>query len=93
MTEIPKVPNGKNWLARSLVQVILILAVVVYVAVKENQGQSTNTRENERIARLEECIITLRPLPSEVAGMKVSIEGVKSTVDKIEKKLDSHIDK
>jgi len=93
MTDIPKVPNGKNWLARSLVQVILILAVVVYVAVKENQGQSTNTYENERIARLEECIITLRPLPNEVAGMKATLDGVRSKVDNIEKKLDSHIEK
>jgi hypothetical protein len=88
--EVPKV-NGKNWLTKGLLQVILILAAIAYIAVKEmSPGSGT---QNERIARLEECIITLRPLPSEVAGMKVALDGLKTSVDKFEKKLDSHIDK
>jgi hypothetical protein len=88
--EVPKV-NGKNWLTKGLLQVILILAAIAYIAVKEMSPGSGV--QNERIARLEECIITLRPLPSEVAGMKVALDGLKTSVDKFEKKLDSHIDK
>lgn len=91
MTEIPKLPNGKNWLTKGLLQVILILAVIAYVAVKETSPGSG--AQNERIARLEECIITLRPLPQEVAGMKSTLEAVKSTVDNFGRKLDNHIDK
>ena len=91
--DIPKVNgNGKNWLTKGLLQVILILAAIAYIAVKEMSPGNTN-KENERIARLEECIITLRPLPNEVAGMKVALDGVQKTVDKIEKNLDTHIDK
>jgi hypothetical protein len=102
--EIPKINgNGKNWLAKGLVQALIIVGLVAYIAVEkigainngsENRAQNTVIDLNsQRLARLEECIITLRPLPSEVAGMKVALDGVKSTVDKIEKKLDTHIDK
>ena len=92
MIDIPKVNgNGKNWLTKGLLQVVVILAVLAYVAVKEMSPGSGV--QNERIARLEECIITLRPLPNEVAGMKVALDGVQKTVDKIEKNLDTHIDK
>jgi hypothetical protein len=88
--DIPKV-NGKNWLAKGLIQVILILAAIAYIAVKEMSPGSGV--QNERIARLEECIMTLRPLPNDVAGMKVLLGGLVTSVDKFEKKLDSHIDK
>jgi hypothetical protein len=87
---VPKV-NGKNWLAKGLLQVILILAAIAYIAVKEMSPR--NGAQNERIARIEECIINLRPLPNEVAGMKVAIDGLKVSVDKFEKKLDTHIEK
>jgi len=88
--DAPKV-NGRNWLAKGLLQVILILAAIAYIAVKEMSPGSG--AQNERIARLEECIITLRPLPMDVAGMRATLDGVKTKVDSIEKKLDNHIDK
>jgi len=88
--DAPKV-NGRNWLAKGLLQVILVLAAIAYIAVKEMSPGSS--AQNERIARLEECIITLRPLPNEVAGMKVALDWVKISVDNFGKKLDSHIDK
>jgi hypothetical protein len=86
--------NGKNWLAKGLLQALLIVALIAYIGIKElSSGGKGSSDSNERIARIEECIITLRPLPSEVAGMKATLDGVKSAVDKMEKKLDSHIDK
>jgi len=87
MTEIPKINGGRSWLAKGLLQVILILAALAYVAVKEMSPGSN--AQNERIARLEECIMTLRPLPTEVAGMKSTLEGVKARVDSIERKIDN----
>ena len=84
--------NGKNWLTKGLLQVILILAAIAYIAVKEI-SPGNNSKENERIARIEECIINLRPLPMDVAGMKATLEGVKTKVDSIERKLNAHIDK
>ena len=89
MTEIPKI-NGKNVLVKGLIQVILVLAALAYVAVKEMSPG--NGKENERIARLEEVITTLRPLPQEVAGMKATLEGVKARVDSIERKIDNQRD-
>lgn len=89
--DIPKVSgNGKNWLTKGLIQVILVLVALAYVAVKEMSPGSG--AQNERIARLEECIITLRPLPNEVAGMKATLDGVKSRVDSIERKIDNQRD-
>jgi hypothetical protein len=85
--DAPKV-NGKNWLTKGLLQVILILAAIAYVAVKE-MSPGNASKENERIARIEECIITLRPLPMDVAGMKATLEGVKARVDSIERKIDN----
>jgi hypothetical protein len=88
--EVPKV-NGKNWLTKGLLQVILILAAIAYIAVKEmSPGSGT---QNERIARLEECIMTLRPLPTEVAGIRATLDGVKTRVDSIERKLDNQKDR
>ena len=55
--------------------------------------KSVNDKLGERIARLEECIITLRPLPTEVYGLKATMDGVKTTVDKIDRKIDDHIAK
>jgi len=89
MTDIPKL-NGKNWLQKGLLQVVLILAALAYVAVKEMSP--SNSKENERIARLEEVITTLRPLPQDVAGMKATLEGVKARVDSIERKIDNQRD-
>jgi hypothetical protein len=35
----------------------------------------------ERVARLEECVMSLRPLPQEVAGMKVTLNAIKEKLD------------
>lgn len=91
--------NGRNWLTKGLLQVLIILALVIYIGVKEissgdgKAGKEASTAVNERIARIEECIISLRPLPAEVAGMKATLDGVKSKVDNIDRKLESHIER
>jgi hypothetical protein len=93
--------NGKSWLTKSLVQIIMILALSGYIVIEKvfkpgagNDSQNIIIDINsQRIARLEECIITLRPLPTEVAGLKATLDGVKTKVDSIERKLDTHIDK
>ena len=93
MDSIPKL-NGKNWMSKGLLYVAVILALVVYIVVKDaGATRQTESLVNERLATLEECIKTLRPVPMEVSAMKATMDGVKSTVDKIEKKLDSHIER
>lgn len=90
-----KMLNGKNGLSKGIIYALIVVSIVAYLAVQKigNDGQGNREASQilERMARLEECVITLRPLPQEVAGMKSSLDGVKSTVDKIEKKLDFHV--
>lgn len=90
-----KLLNGKNGIGKGVVYALIVISLVAYIAVQkiggDNQGNKEAGQILERMARLEECVITLRPLPQEVAGMKATMDGVKSTVDKIEKKLDTHI--
>lgn len=61
----------------------LIIGLLIIIA----QGLMSNNRGDEvkeRVARLEECVMSLRPLPQEVAGMK-------STLNAIKEKLDVHV--
>lgn len=95
--------NGKNWLAKGLVQALIIIGLVAYIAVDKistNVSGGADKDQNviidinsQRLARLEEIVVTLRPVPSEVAGMKVALEGLKTTIEKIEKRLDAYIAK
>jgi len=106
--DIPKV-NGRNWLAKGLLQVVIILALGTYIAVEKitrkpdvkeeyvsamvEDINDTVNINSGRIMRLETLMESLRTIPESVASMRSTVDGVKSTVDKIEKKLDAHIDK
>lgn len=98
--------SNKNWLGKGLLQVLLIVALTLYIVVDKimkppiEQSDAlakelavTVNVNSQRIARLEEALISLRPLTAEVFGMKATMDNVKSTVDKIDRKLDAHIDK
>lgn len=69
---------------------ILIDKVIVPTVNSGKLADAVNTQA-QQIARLEECVIQLRPLPYEVAGIKVSLEGLRVTLDRLEKKVDSPI--
>jgi hypothetical protein len=88
-----KLLNGKGGVSKGIVYALVVLSLVAYIAVQNltdgNKSDKEATQILERMARLEECVITLRPLPAEVAGMKATLDGVQSHVDNIEKKLDN----
>lgn len=46
---------------------------------------------SQRIARLEELAQSLRNVPQDLAALKESVTGVKVTMDKVERKLDTHM--
>ena len=86
--------NGK---LREKLYVLALTASLIFIVIDKilvptmNSGKladAVNTQA-QQIARLEECVIQLRPLPGEVAGIKVSLEGLRVTLDRLEKKVDS----
>jgi hypothetical protein len=86
MTEIPKVPNGKNWLAKGLLQAVIILALAAYGAVMtvtKNSGDAVALEK--RLTTLETCMKSLEQVPTDVAGIKVSIGAIKESIDKLER--------
>jgi ATP-dependent Zn protease len=87
------VTNGKNWLQKGLLQLAIILALVVYVIVqgstKSEASQSQLMALSERVARMEECVLTLRPLPIQVAGINEAIQNLKKSVDDLKKKIEN----
>ena len=88
MTEIPKMPNGKNWLAKGLIQVIIILALASYIAIDKLGATGGGPQMTERIVRLEECVRRLQTVPEDMAVVKTQIHSIETTLDKIEKKLE-----
>ena len=95
MQDAIKVSNGKSWLAKGLLQTVLILAMAIFIIVDKVIPPPTNSVVQaailieKRLATLEECIQSLRPLPYDMAAVKTSIQGIEKQIDKIEKKLDS----
>ncbi|MCK7508934.1 MAG: hypothetical protein MZV70_36165 [Desulfobacterales bacterium] len=71
--------NGKNGAIKGIVYALVVLSLVAYIAVQNlTNGNQTNRESSqilERMARLEECVITIRPLPQEVSAMKASLDG------------------
>jgi len=89
--------NGRVWKG---VQTALLIGSLAFLAIDKLVIPSVNSgkladkiqAQAEQIARIEECIITLRPLPREVSALTGSVESVKSTVDRVEKQLNRHMD-
>ena len=58
----------------------LIIGLLIIIA----QGLLSNSRGDdikERVARLEECVMSLRPLPQEVSGIKATLNAIKEKID------------
>lgn len=99
--EIPR-QNGKNWLVKNLVWIIMVLVLMIYsgfvttqksndlTAIKEIQ--STVNINSGKILRLETLMENLRTVPESLAGLKATMDAVKQTVDDTKKKVDSHVE-
>ena len=89
MPDIPKL-DGKNWLTKGLLQVVLILALAAYGAVMtltKNSGEDVALEK--RLVTLETCMEGLKTVPTDVAWIKVSIGGLKESIDEIKRTLNT----
>ncbi|OGD20339.1 MAG: hypothetical protein A2Y70_02045 [Candidatus Aminicenantes bacterium RBG_13_64_14] len=90
--------NGRVWKSLQTVALIVTLAFILVdklVMPNVNSGKLADAvaSQDRKIAVLEECVLSLRPLPAEVYGIKASMDGVRSAVDRMERKIDSHIER
>ncbi|MBE3118396.1 MAG: hypothetical protein IMZ50_06540 [Candidatus Atribacteria bacterium] len=90
--------NGHGWKSLqtiALIGMLLFLIVEKIIIPSVNSGKLADAVQTQdtKIAVLEEVITTLRPLPNDVAGLKIMVDSVKRVMDRIETKLDNHIDK
>lgn len=85
--------NGKSFIQKGLIQVILILSLAAYIAIDKLSGKDASAEfhelTQERIVRLEECVKRLQNVPEDIASLKVETRHIQATLDKIEKKIDS----
>jgi len=83
--------NGNNRVKEKL-YVLALVASLVFIAVDKVVMPSVNSgkladqvnAQAQKIAVLEDVIVSLRPLPVDVAALKESLAGVKKTLDRIE---------
>lgn len=88
---IPKTSKG------NLVQILLVIALTLYIVVKDVTVPLLNGRQDrrpavdigERLARLEECTRKIESIPEKVAALTEATSNLKASVDRIEKKLDN----
>ena len=89
--------NGRIWKPMQTGLLVITLGFLlvdklVMPAVNSGKLSEKVQAQAEQLARIEECIIALRPLPREVFALTGSVEGVKSAVDRVEKQLNRHMD-
>ena len=86
--DVPKIngKNGKNWLAKGLIQILLVVALIAYSAVLTIKDMGGQSKQSPQI--VQDTMVIDR-----LARIETGLENLGKTVDKIDKKLDSHIDK
>ena len=73
--------NSKfNLEALKTLGLIIGLLVIIAQGILSGSGGGSD-QVKERVARLEECVMSLRPLPQEVAGMKATLNAIKEKID------------
>lgn len=90
--------NNRAW--RSI-QTLLLIGSLLFLFVDKivmpsvNSGKLADTvnAQGKQVAVLEDVIVSLRPLPVEVAALKESLAGVKKTLDRIEGMVNGGKDK
>jgi hypothetical protein len=90
--------NNRAW--RSL-QTFLLIGTLVFLFLDKivipnvNSGKLADqvNAQAQKIAVLEDVIVSLRPLPVEVAAIKESLAGVKKILDRIEGNVNGGKDK
>ncbi|MHB8053630.1 MAG: hypothetical protein ACYDH3_00030 [Candidatus Aminicenantales bacterium] len=85
--------QGKNNTRIVLAALAIVTTVIMYVLVPIARGNTSNSEILQRLARLEECTRKIETLPERVSALTEAVNGLKDNSVRMEKKLDSHVDK
>ena len=66
---------------KTLGLIIGLLIIIAQGLMSSGTTRRSGDEVKERVARLEECVMSLRPLPQEVAGMKATLNAIKEKID------------
>ena len=84
---------GKNNKAVILAALAIVTTVITLVVVPIVKGNADQSEILQKLARLEECTSRLQNVPEKVAALTEATAGLRNSVDRLEKKLDSHVEK
>ncbi len=91
-------PDGKNGngvikLAIPVAALIVVAQVVLALAKPSNPAAGVQVQISERLGKLEEGMRRLDGTPEKVSALTEATLGLKAGMERIEKKLDSHVDR
>ena len=79
--------KGKNWLAKGLIQVMLIVALIAYSAVLTIKDMQSEKSPAQSVITQDAAVI------DRLARIETKIDGTNARVDRLERKLDTHMEK
>lgn len=79
--------KGKNWLAKGLIQIILVLALIGYSAVMTIKDMQGDKKPSQSVITQDAAVI------DRLARIETEIKGTNGRLDRLERKLDSHMEK
>lgn len=89
--------QGKNNTRIVLTALGIVTAVITLILAPTIRANSSFAEQQvvilQRLARLEECTRKIESVPERVAAQTEAISGLRTSVDRLEKKLDSHVDR
>ena len=85
--------QGKNNTRIVLAALAIVTTVIMYVLVPLVRNNASGTEILQRLTSVEVSTKMLESIPEKVATQTEAISGLKVSVDRLEKKIDSHVDK
>ena len=85
--------QGKNNTRIVLAALAIVTTVIMYVLVPLVRNNASGAEILQRLARVEVNTQKLESIPEKVATQTEAISGLKVSVDRLEKKIDSHVDR
>lgn len=85
--------QGKNNTRIVLAALAIVTTVITLVLAPLVRGNASNAEILQRLARLEECTRKIETVPEKVAALTEATAGLRSDVGRLEKKIDSHVDR
>ncbi len=85
--------QGKNNTKIVLAALAIVTTVVTVLLAPIVRGNASNAEILQRLTRLETSTQRLEPIPEKMAAQTEAISGIKAGMDRLEKKLDAHVDR